>query len=156
MLKSMARLKLDIQVCPPTRKQLEVFVKYLDQFAMPEHAAAMAGIPARLFHTWLVLGVKGQPGFVELTDALRNANAKLGFDLTTIIADAAKDGDLASARWLYDKRCGKREDHFNQKMIDLEESVLTDETQGDPAESEADIAALEARALADDPNAEVH
>jgi phosphoribosylaminoimidazole-succinocarboxamide synthase len=116
-----------------------------------ETAAALSGIPKKILTTWIQLGRAGRAEFVPFVEMIDKANSELAEALITPIKKAAlEDGNLKAAQWLYQIRCKQREDAYNKRLIAAEEAAedaFIEATIG-TAESEEDIAAAEARALA--------
>lgn len=147
--------KLDkVFLCPPSIRQLEGMRARLKAGMFLEHAAALEGIPGKLILSWIKEGRKGKAGFVEFTNMLDNQTAQIAADLITPIYNAAtKDGNLAAAQWLYKTRLGQREAWYTEKMLKLEEDMDAAADAAEPM-NEEDIAAAEARALANMDNDE--
>lgn len=137
--------KNDIQIAPPSLRQMELFKQNLSKCFGMEHAAALAGIPTKMLLVWIKLGRQGKPGFAEFVAEIDQMNALTAAELMEPIAMAAKEGNLAAAQWVYTRRFGKQEDAFQKKLEALEEeadSVVEDQI------SEETLAEIEARANA--------
>lgn len=140
-----------LSVAPPTAKQLESFGQYMKRSLHVEHAAVLAGIPSKVLTTWIKLGRAGHRDFVEFVDIIDKACTYRAAELLDSIAQAASDGDVASARWLYTTLHGTRQKKLDERWLQLEEQLDDASSVGAPTED--DLAAAEARLLADE---EIH
>lgn len=140
----------NISIAPPSKRQMEEMKQRLLQCQFVETAAALVGIPKKVLTTWITLGRQGRSEFVPFVEMLDQANSELAQALIEPIKKAAlEDGNLSAAQWLYNVRCKKREDHYMERL--LKQEALAEEAFVEAAigsESEEDIAAAEARALA--------
>jgi hypothetical protein len=133
-------------VPPPSPRITEAFQKYLKQCLYIEHAATLAGVSKKTLSQWLILGRQGRPGFTAFVDMIDQANAKLAAQVLDPIVQAAEAGNVNAAQWLYKQRFGKREDHYTQKILDIEDKIEAEESSTAELAPE-DIAAAEQRAL---------
>jgi hypothetical protein len=130
---------------PPTPKQLEKFAAGLRKCLFVEHAAILAGIPARSLTKWIVLGRQGNKDFIEFVDLIDRIGAEHADRLLSMVVQAVDDGDVKSAQWLYKQKFSQRETALQKKWIELEE-IAEGDSSGAPA-AEEDLEAAERRLL---------
>lgn len=130
-----------LTLAPPTEFQLRELARRLDQNLALEHAAAFAGIPRRVIREWVAQGRAGHPKFYPFVEMLDLKLAQQAAKLLQPISDAASEGNLKAAMWLYAQRVAPYEERARKKEWALEDRIeaaaeLVDAQQTD-AETEA-------------------
>lgn len=133
---------------PPTPDQIEKVALWLKKGAIPETAAARAGINKATLQSWLRAGYAGKPGFKEFAEAFDEALLEFECKLLSFIeGNAAKN--VNSAQWLFQIRFGPRykryaeaeaaqvsgEENVPAKILELTEEAI------EAAEKRAEAAA---------------
>lgn len=146
-----------LALAPPTDYQLGELGRRLDQNLSLEHAAAFAGVPRHVIREWVAQGRAGNPKFYPFVELLDIKLAQQAAKLLRPITDAADDGNLKAAMWLYGLRVSPYEDRARRKEWELEDRIsaaqeMVDVSQGD-AETDAFAAELMDKLVADIPSA---
>lgn len=141
----MPRKSDKLPVIPPSPRQIEAYKRWLPKCVSHEAAAVLAGIPTKLYMEWLKRGVAGEELFCDLTNALYQHMADHDRSVSDVVREAAMNGDVSSAKWLWEKVNGARQKKQDERLVAFEERML-DEPEISQ-ESEEDLAAAEARAM---------
>jgi len=130
---------------PPTEKQSEEIRRWLSKGALPETAAAKAGIDKGTFQRWLRAGAAGQPGFREFSEAVDAALVEFECKLVDFLY-ANSNKNVNTAQFLLNIRFGLK----YKKAAEVEAGIFEAEMNGIPkvAPTQEAVDAIEAKALA--------
>ena len=76
--------------------------------AFAEVAARAAGVSPSTFYVWLERGRRGEHPFLEFLEAVELADAEVEVEVSTALADAARDGNWRAAEVFLRLRFGAR------------------------------------------------
>ena len=91
-------------------------------------AAQYAGVSESTFYAWRPRGQAGEPGYLELLESIKRAEAESAAHCLAVIKKAAQDGNWTSAAWLLERRHGYRKEQIEQ----LEPEVTDQDHMVDP------------------------
>lgn len=91
-------------------------------------AAQYAGVSESTFYAWRQRGQAGEPGYLELLESIKRAEAESAAHCLAVIKKAAQDGNWTSAAWLLERRHGYRKEQIEQ----LEPEVTDQDHMVDP------------------------
>tara|TARA_R100000664_G_scaffold33048_1_gene49181 strand:- start:642 stop:1079 length:438 start_codon:yes stop_codon:yes gene_type:complete len=89
-------------------------------------AAQYAGVSESTFYAWRQRGQAGEPGYLELLESLKRAEAQSAAHCLAVIKKSAQDGNWTSAAWLLERRHGYRKDPVEQVEPDVTEDHMVD------------------------------
>ena len=76
--------------------------------AFAEVAARAAGVSPSTFYVWLERGRRGEQPFLEFLEAVELADAEIEVEVSTALADAARNGNWRAAEVFLKLRFGAR------------------------------------------------